>query len=481
MPLWDHQRLLAANILSTWQRGVRRIVGVLPTGGGKTRVASYIVGRALGSGAKVLAVCHRRELVDQLVERLPQAGRVGSGKPVIVSTLQSMVSGGVDHDAHLVVIDECHHLPNDQLWYQTLKRWEHARWLGLTATPQRGDGKPLGDTFQEMIVGAHYRQLIANGHLVGARVWTPEDRMENGELSMDPLEAYQKHCPGEQAFIFCRGVDEAYDLGIKFNQAGVTSSVIEGNTRKNIRDHEIAMFKEGKRQVLINVHVLTEGFDAPSATACILARRFGHPSTYLQCVGRVLRCHPGKKEAKLIDLCSNVHAHGLPTDNRDYSLEGKAMRVTAGSALKLCMSCGLTFEHGKACPECGEVLPVLRERGRQRVTATPMREVGVEELSQIQKDSLEQLLWQMREYSRTVWWLLHRASALKIPVPVGLFNDDDKAREFFMLQKKATQNNWRGGYAWVMFKRTFGHNPQPQHFPINSRWAPEARKAGVIT
>jgi len=448
---------MAAGVLSAWQSGKRRIVGVLPTGGGKTRVASYIVQRALDSGAQVLAVCHRRELVDQLVERLPQAGRVGSGKPVIVSTLQSMVSNDIDHDAHLVVIDECHHLPNDQLWYQTLRRWEHARWLGLTATPQRGDGKPLGDTFNHMVIGAHYRELIKAGNLVDARIWTPDSVMENRELSMDPLEAYQKLCPGEQAFIFCRGVTEAYELGIRFNQAGITSAVIEGNTRKENREFDIAQFKRGHVKVLLNVHVLTEGFDAPQATACILARRFGHPSTYLQCVGRVLRCHPGKKEAKLIDLCSNVHFHGLPTADRDYSLEGKAMKVSSQSGLMLCMSCGLTFEGGGACPECGWEMPLKKDMST-KVRRTAMIEIGADSMSSDQLDIALAVLDHMRAMRRSAWWAIAECQKKKIPFSLELFTDEDKDREFKMLASKAHQRGWRMGYAYTMFKRTFGHN-----------------------
>jgi uncharacterized Zn finger protein (UPF0148 family) len=119
--------------------------------------------------------------------------------------------------------------------------------------------------------------------------------------------------------------------------------------------------------ILCNVYTLTEGIDVPEAEVCILARSFGHAGTLLQCTGRVLRAHPSKERAVVIDLCGSTNdpAIGLPEDDREYSLDGRAISVVRtgeGSEAKHCKSCGCVFERwrmtadGKRqCPECGEL------------------------------------------------------------------------------------------------------------------------------
>ena len=461
-PLRDYQRKACNEICRRWRDGeALRQVLVLPTGGGKTRCAAEIAQRALDAGAKVLAVCHRRELVAQLVERLPQAGRVGSGRPVQVTTLQSMLTRPIEHDADLLIADECHHLPQGQAWVRCLDQWSGARWLGLTATPERADGAPLGDTFDSLVVGAQYSDLLRDGHLVPCRVFHPPASISDG-VALDPLVAYHRYADGGQAFIFTDSVIKAHEIAGAFCDAGILAGVIEANTPKVDRDEELEMFRRGRRRALVNVFTLTEGVDVPAADVAILGRGFGHASSYLQAVGRVLRAAPDKTEARVIDLCGAVLAHGLPTSDRKYSLEGEAITAVAkGRGLRVCLQCGLTYEAGPvACPGCGHVH--TPEGKRPRIYSIDLEEhyAGADTPQTNKAIELARLRGVARKQGYSPGWVIKQYRALFGSPPPGFaFDDDEKRGEWDRLVGIARARGYRPGFAYARYKAAFGCDP----------------------
>jgi hypothetical protein len=220
--------------------------------------------------------------------------------------------------------------------------------LGLTATPERGDGAGLAPLFTRLVVGASVRQLTELGHLVPCEIHRPAKLLESGHLAKPPLDAYRAHANGQQGFLFARSVEEAQGYAREFTDAGIRAICIHAKTPALERAAAIELFREGRVRVLTNVYVFTEGTDLPMASVCVLARGASTAGIYLQMVGRVLRPWSGKSAATLIDLRGVSHTHGPPEEDRIYSLDGRGIS-RAGATCKVCGSPLVAYP----CSECG--------------------------------------------------------------------------------------------------------------------------------
>jgi superfamily II DNA or RNA helicase len=259
-----------------------------------------------------------------------------------------------------VLVHNCHHVAA-KTWRRISDAYSKAWLLGLTASPQRADGSPLGDVFDSMVVGATVKQLTELGHLVPCRVWAPPQILETGELAVSPVDAYLQHGQGERAITFCVTKQHAETTAAEFNGRGIPAAVVHGQLSKMMRAQILAWFREGQIRVICNVHVLTEGFDDPAVAVCILCRKPEHDGTYIQMAGRILRPAPGKTHATLIDLCGSSLSHGTPDMDRTFSLDGKGIAKADREQIRQCPSCGGVFltadmEAG-CCPQCGEEMP----------------------------------------------------------------------------------------------------------------------------
>jgi superfamily II DNA or RNA helicase len=343
--------------------GNRRVVGVAPTGAGKTILFCKIVlGHIAKPGRRVLAVVHRRELIKQTVRKMREAGieRVGviaagwASDPdalVQVPSVQTLLAREQRPEGvTLIVLDEAHHYVAET-WGTIVASYPDAKIIGVTATPERGDGTPLGDLFEALVPIVSVGELTRLGFLVPCEVIAPPKRLRHNAQS--PLDAYTKHAPGRQAVVFASSVEEAHALAQEFSAAGFPAACVEADTPAANRDSILERFERGELRVLCNVFVLTEGWDCPSVEVCILARGCSATGTYLQMVGRVLRPAPGKSSALLIDLRGAVHEHGLPEEDRAFSLEGRA--ISGGDApVKTCPECERTIPlPARTCPNCG--------------------------------------------------------------------------------------------------------------------------------
>ncbi len=382
-----YQEDAIAKLRESYRTGHRAPCLVLPTGGGKTVIASAIVKGANARGTGVLFLAHRTELIDQTVRKLESAGihdlriiqaSADLGSPTAPVTVASIPTLTRWKDrlpkAGLVLFDECHHGPS-KTWGSLGDQYSTAQLLGLTATPERADGKAVGDMFDDLVIASSVKELTALGHLVPCVTWAPPAKLDTGELGLDPVAAYQRYGNDERAVVFCVSKQHAADVAEQFNAAGIVAAVVHGSLAKAERGGTLAAYERGEIRVLCNVHVLTEGWDQPLASVCILARRPGHDGTFLQMVGRVLRPAPGKKRAILLDLCGSVHQHGLPDDAREYSLTGRGIKKTDRLPLRQCPTCGAVFMTAVDCPMCGCELP-SRPMQLPRSTGIGLAEVG---------------------------------------------------------------------------------------------------------
>lgn len=370
--LRDYQTRAIADLRAAYSAGKRAPVLVLPTGGGKTVIAAEIIRAARARNRRVLFAAHRAELIAQSVRKLESAGitdlRIiqaasdlgAQNAPVIVASIQTLAAKRWRDrlpQVDFLILDECHHTPA-KTWSSIAGNYASAQILGLTATPQRADGKPLGDIFDSLVVGATVRELTDRGHLVPCRVFAPVDTLEAKLIAQSPLEAYRKLANGQRAVVFCVTVEHAQRVADEMNAGGFSCAVVHGEMSKDARRTTLADLEHGRISAIASIGVLTEGWDCPAVSVCILARKPQHTGLYLQMVGRVLRPAPGKQHATLIDLQGSVHDHGPPDLERDYSLEGRGISKPDREAIRQCLSCGAVFRVGPvACPVCAVELP----------------------------------------------------------------------------------------------------------------------------
>lgn len=399
------QATAVTEIRGAYMAGHRRVLFVLPTGGGKTYTFVYIAEQAAMRGNRVCILVHRQELVDQSSRSLHAIGCnhgiIANGyrqdlrhtvQVASVQTLARRLHTLPPDFFQLLIVDEAHHAVAGT-WAKVLAAMPRAHVLGVTATPERLDGRGLGDQFDTLIEGPDAAWLTDQGFLVPARVFAPpgidldgikrfdtkkgrhdsEDVLRQGQAMGDAVSHYRRtiepHHNGT-AIAFCVSVAHAEAVAEAFRAQGIAAAMLDGTTDRGHRRRLINDLGAGSLKVLTSCDIISEGTDIPSVTGAILLRPTDSLGLHLQQVGRVLRPCPGKQWAVVNDHVGNSHRHGLPTDPRKWSLEGRTKRKRAASdalPVKVCPSCFATIGSTEpVCPICNHEFPP--EARRQLVT-----------------------------------------------------------------------------------------------------------------
>ena len=372
----------------------RSVLYVAPTGAGKTTLFSYITQSAAARGKRVVILVHRAELVRQTCETLRrvevQHGVIKSGyepnaAPVQVASVQTLARRISEYPApDLVICDEAHH--GTSATYETVfSAWKTAHILGVTATPQRLDGRGLGAVFETLIRGPEVADLIKQGYLCRPQYFAPpatpqkyritrgdfdraetEQAMDKPRITGSAVAEYSRRCAGVPAIAFCVSRLHAAHTRDAFRDAGYRSECIDGTNTDEERAELLAGLASGAVQVLVSVDLIGEGVDVPVCTAAILLRPTASLALHLQQIGRVLRPAPGKSHAVILDHAGNIYRHGLAEERREWSLAGEVRRtVSAADSLMQCPACYAIFEPAPACPCCGH-----EREGKPRVIET---------------------------------------------------------------------------------------------------------------
>lgn len=395
LTLRPYQSTAVASIRSALAAGHRSVLFVLPTGGGKTVVFSHIAEQAAAKGNRICILVHRVELLEQASTSLAalgvRHGLIAAGRsmdlsaPVQVASVATLARR-LDKLSpalfQLLVVDEAHH-SNAGTWGKVLGHFHRARVLGVTATPCRCDGRGLGEWYSELILGPTAQELTDGGHLAPARVLAPPgvslqglrkrmgdfdlrqaaDLLGTGQAMGSPLSHYRQHLEGQTAIAFCCSVSHAQAVAELFTSHGIPAASIDGTMDAATRRQLLQQLGTGELKVLTSCALIGEGVDVPSVSGCILLRPTQSLALHLQMIGRCLRPQPGKT-AVILDHVGNVHRHGLPTDEREWSLEGITRRQREQApSVRVCPGCFAALRSGTAvCPECGhQFVPERRE------------------------------------------------------------------------------------------------------------------------
>jgi len=467
-PLRDYQCKAVHDCFELFQRGARSVLLVSPTGSGKTRMGLEVVSYA-ARGGPVLWIAHRDTLVQQAANTLAQLGRpigiIQAGvredkqADIQVASIQTLVARGRKPSARVIVLDEAHHYAAAD-WGKLALTYQTQAVLGLTATPERSDGKPLGNLFRTMVLAANYPDLIERGHLVPCKVVNPDNVLDG--LAQDPVATYIKYGEGQKGFFFTGSVELADMYAEQLRERGVEARSLHVRTGKDDRASILQDFRRGKVKVITNVYTMTEGVDVPDATVAVLARTIGHITPFLQICGRVLRPAEGKRYGIIIDLPGNTHVHGSPIEARVFTLEKGIQRKPGASPLRVCPNCGFTFPSKPQCPECG--FRGERQRIKQpRIYSAELRTVfdgpGTPEWAK--RRELERLMLerQARSWPIGVVVSIYRNLFGETPNLSMAIGPEDRRREYDRLAREARKRGYALGWAGHRFKHAFGMWP----------------------
>jgi len=371
MLLRDYQQRSVEAVMLNWQSGYNAGCLVCPTGGGKTVIGANL---CKNQPNQVLWIAHRTELVAQAKQALLRAGVERSH----VTTIQQLMASGDRPEASLMVWDECHHVGAEQ-WQEVAHHYRDIRHLGLTATPQRPDGLPMGDCYQFLVVAAQYSELIAEGHIVPCRAFKPPGSFSGigADIALDPVQAYERYAMGRRAFGFAPTKELCAKYSDMLSGAGIPSTCVFDSTPRDIREKVVSMLgsEESDLRVIWSVQTMTEGVDVPLVSCIILAGNTDRLGTFLQKVGRGLRAHPGKSDCVLLDLVGATLQHGSPTEDHVYTLDKRGIQRTSQEQIRQCLMCGACTEAWRgACPVCGAEPPQNPKR-KPKIWSLDLEEV----------------------------------------------------------------------------------------------------------
>lgn len=376
----------------------RRLILCVPTGGGKTTIVASMIHSAMAKRKSILFLAHRKELLTQATERLQSFGLApgliqgGNTKPSLnlnvasVQTLRNRLHIICPPD--VIFIDECH-LAMAKSYRTILDHYSNSFVIGMTATPTRLDGKPLGDIFTKIVNPISIIQLTENNYLVPVRKFASKDHIDTSDITsiggdFNSAQLYSKFnksklydgvvsnyiqfANNRPFIVFCVNVEHSKKTSLAFQNANISCEHLDGETPQNIRDNTIARFRAGLIHGICNVGLFTEGFDIPHISCVILNRATQSLALYLQMIGRGLRPAPNKTDLIVIDHGDNIIRHGWYDYDREWTLLAKKKKKSQkenGFGVRICEACQAMIKASiKVCPECGhekeqkEILPV---------------------------------------------------------------------------------------------------------------------------
>lgn len=344
MELRPYQEEAKQAIFEQWDGSVNRTLLVLPTGCGKTIVFAKVAEECVCQGNRVLILAHRGELLDQAADKIrrstglgcavekAESSCIGSWFRIVVGSVQTMMREkrlGQFPDDYFdtIIIDEAHHCISDS-YQRVLRHFPEAKVLGVTATPDRGDMRDMGEYFESIAYEYTLPKAIKEGYLSPIRALTLPLKMDltgvgisagdfkAGDLgtALDPYlhqiaEEMQKYCADRKTVVFLPLVKTSQKFRDILCEQGFRAAEVNGENSD--RAEILQAFDRGDYNVLCNSMLLTEGWDCPSVDCVVVLRPTKVRSLYSQMVGRGTRLFPGKDHLLLLDFLWHTERHEL--------------------------------------------------------------------------------------------------------------------------------------------------------------------------
>lgn len=427
MELRPYQEEARSAIESEWAKGVKRTLLVLPTGCGKTLVASKVIEDCVKEGDRVLVMAHRSELLDQAADKLNKStGLVcavekaeqtclGTWNRVVVGSVQSLQRDKrlekFDPDYfNTIVVDEAHHVLADG-YQKVMDHFSDAKVVGLTATAERSDMKNLGSFFESLAYEYSLPRAIREGYLckimaqtVPLRINMNNVGIQNGDYAAgetaEALDPYleqiatemENYCRDRKTVVFLPLIKTSQKFAEILNRHGFNAAEVNGNSAD--RAEILQDFEEGRYNVLCNAMLLTEGWDCPSVNCVIVLRPTKVRALYVQMVGRGTRLSPGKKDLLVLDFLWMSEKHELC---RPADIICKDKDVARKMTERLSEDAGMAFDIEEAEEQASKDVVAEREaklaeqlremRTRKRKLVDPLQfamSIQAEDLSDYQ-------------------------------------------------------------------------------------------------
>lgn len=445
--LRDYQLAGDEQLRSLIRAGKRRLLTVAPTGAGKGTWLADVVRRAVANGKRCIFVVAGREIVLDFSRRLDglhlDHGIIMGDHPrrrpwlnvhvASVDTLRRRNPPAAD----ILLFDECD--LNINAWVSLIQHYPQAIFLGTTATPIRVDGRGLGELFEAMIEWPQAPELMARGYLVRPVLYGPNPPdlagvhrvagefnqrevatvVDRPKLVGDAVEHWVRH-DGRLLPTAAFGVNRAHARHIRdaFTAAGFQFAYVDGETPSDERQRTWHALREHTIHGCVSIGVIGRGWDMPALSCLIDLAPTASLARCLQRWGRVLRPAPGKERTLILDHAGNWMRHGLPDEQREWTLEGAKRKPRADRdpalSVRMCLQCWAAFSSREStCPHCGW----------QYVAKTVQPETVAGELQEIT--------------ARPAYTIRH------------LSNDPEIAR----LQKIAQERGYKPGWVWIERER----------------------------
>ena len=344
MELRPYQKEAKEAVFEQWGNGTRRTLLVLPTGCGKTIVFAKITEDCVQNGDRVLILAHRGELLEQAADKIAKAtglgcatekaeqSCLGSWFRITVGSVQSLMretrlSRFPEDYFNTIIIDEAHHCISDS-YQRVLNHFTDAKVLGVTATPDRGDMKNLGQVFESLAYEYTLPKAIKEGYLspikavtiplqvdlTGVGVQSGDFKAGDLGTALDPYlesiaQEMEKYCKDKKTVVFLPLVKTSQKFRDILNGHGFRAAEVNGESSD--RAEILENYAAGKYNVLCNSMLLTEGWDCPDVDCIVVLRPTKVRSLYCQMVGRGTRLAPGKDHLLLLDFLWHTERHEL--------------------------------------------------------------------------------------------------------------------------------------------------------------------------
>ena len=344
MELRPYQAEAKAAVFEQWDKGAFKTLLVLPTGCGKTIVFAKVAEDCVRQGYRVLILAHRGELLEQAADKIKKSTNLGCATEkaeqtclgswfrITVGSVQSMqrekrLSQFSEDYFNVIIIDEAHHCISDG-YQKVLQHFPSAKVLGVTATPDRGDMRNLGEFFESLAYEYTLPKAIREGYLSPIKAMTIPLQLDLSGVSiqsgdfkagdiataLDPYlhqiaDEMMKYCRDRKTVVFLPLVKTSQKFKEILNEKGFKAAEVNGESKD--RAEVLEAFDKGEYNVLCNSMLLTEGWDCPSVDCVIVLRPTKVRSLYSQMVGRGTRLCEGKSHLLLLDFLWHTERHEL--------------------------------------------------------------------------------------------------------------------------------------------------------------------------